>query len=237
MPEALGAAPGDVGTFASMSELNFEQARFNMVEQQIRPWEVLDPRVLEVFSRVPREEFVPRRYRALAFADLRIPLGRGQSMMRPVEEGRLLQALDLVATDTVLEVGTGSGFLTACLASLCEHVHSVEIFEDFSVTARDSLGRQGIENVMLEVGDAAAGWTTETHFDAIAVTGSMTRLAETYKRMLKGGGRLFVVTGDSPAMEARLLTRVGDEAWSEERLFETDLQPLLHAERKPSFVL
>lgn len=217
--------------------LNLEQARFNMVEQQVRPWEVLDPRVLDVLATVPRENFVPERYRNLAFGDLRIPIGRGQSMMRPVEEGRTLQALQLSDQDIVLEIGTGSGFLTACLASLAQQVVSVELFEDLHQSAAAQLDHHGISNISLRIGDAAQGWQEETLFDAIAITGSMASLPETYKTLLKPDGRMFVVTGQAPAMEARLLTRSGEHAWREESLFETDLPALVNAEAKPQFVL
>jgi protein-L-isoaspartate(D-aspartate) O-methyltransferase len=222
---------------ALTSHIDLEQARFNMVEQQVRPWEVLDPRVLDVLSTVPREQFVPERYRNLAFGDLRIPLACGQSMMRPVEEGRLLQALQLTAVDTVLEIGTGSGFVTACLATLAQTVVSVELFEDLHQSAGAKLSHLGIDNVILRIGDAAHGWQEEHLFDAIAITGSMAALPDVYKTLVKPGGRLFVVTGGAPAMEARLLTRSGEHAWREESLFETDLPPLVNAEQKPEFVL
>lgn len=220
-----------------MSGMNLEQARFNMVEQQIRPWEVLDPRVLDVLATIPREEFVPDRYRNLAFCDLRIPLGRDQSMMRPVEEGRMLQALSLADTDSVLEIGTGSGFVTACLARLADKVVSVELFEDFHQSAAAKLARLGVTNATLRVGDAAHGWEEEEPFDAIAITGSMAELPEAFRILLKPGGRLFVVTGQAPAMEARLLTRAGERGWTDEGLFETDLPALIHAEHRPKFVL
>lgn len=235
----LGSKPltNHVEDPALTSHIDLEQARFNMVEQQVRPWEVLDPRVLDVLATVPREEFVPERYRNLAFSDLRIPLGMGQSMMRPVEEGRMLQALQLTDEDTVLEIGTGSAFITACLAKLAQTVVSVELFEDLHRSAAATLSHLGIDNFSLRMGDAAHGWHEEQLFDAIAITGSMATLPGAYKTLVKPGGRLFVVTGESPAMEARLLTRSGEHAWRNESLFETDLPPLVNAERKPKFVL
>lgn len=215
--------------------MNFEQARFNMVEQQVRPWEVLDPRVLDVLATVPREAFVPQRYRALAFGDLRIPLGRGQTMMRPIEEGRMLQSLTLDGDESVLEIGTGSGFITACLARLGATVTSIEIFDDFRSQAASALAEQEIDNIRLLGGDASSGWPESGHFDAIAITGSLPELSDSFRKLLTTGGRLFAITGDSPAMTARLVTRVGEQQWAEETLFETDLPPLVHAVRPPRF--
>jgi len=220
-----------------MSEMNFEQARFNMVEQQIRPWDVLDQRVLDAIAQVPREAFVPEAYRKLAFSDVRIPLGHDQVMMNPNLEGRLLQALGLRAEDKVLEIGTGSGYVTACLATLAGHVTSVELFEDFSERAGERLAAQGIHNVELVVGDAAKGWGDEQSYEAIAVTGSLPTLPEAFRRALTVGGRLFVIVGRSPVMEARLITRVGDEEWTEESLFETDFPTLLNVEAPTEFLL
>lgn len=220
-----------------MIEMNLEQARFNMVEQQVRPWEVLDPRVLDVLSSVPREAFVPQRYRNIAFGDLRVPLGHGQSMMRPVEEGRMLQSLQLSAQDTVLEIGTGSGFVSACIARLAARLVSVELYDDLQQPAAERLAELGLDNVTLRLGDASQGWEEAEQFDAVAITGSMAGLPDDYRTLVKPGGRLFVVTGQAPAMEARLLTRSGEHGWREESLFETDLPRLVHAESKPTFVL
>lgn len=220
-----------------MTQLDFDQARYNMVEQQVRPWEVLDQRVLDVLARVPREDFVPERYRGVAFADLAIPIGCGQTMMRPVIEGRLLQALELGPADQVLEVGTGSGFITACLAQLAAHVSSVEIHEELKFGAQQRLRALGLGNVRLRTGDGAHGWETEQTFDAIALTGSLAEIPQNYKRQLKIGGRLFVVVGDSPVMEALLITRTGERQWLTESLFETDLPRLVHGDAEPRFVL
>jgi len=219
-----------------MSDTHTEQARLNMIEQQIRPWEVLDPRVLDVFAEVPRETFVPEKYRRLAFADVEIPIGHGQSMMKPVLEGRMLQALSLDASDSVLEIGTGSGFVTACLARLGASVTSVELFEDLKYAAVQRLRDLGIDNVRLRVGDAARGWESERSFDAIAITGSMPGIPEVYRNQLRPGGRLFVVTGRRPAMQAWVVTRVGGSQWSEECLFETDLARLEHTVDESEFV-
>ena len=215
--------------------MNFEQARFNMVEQQIRPWEVLDGRVLSLLERIHREDFVPVRYRKLAFADLAIPLDCGQVMMRPKIEARMLQALELQEDETVLEIGTGSGFITACLAGLARRVVSVEIHPQLHEQALLKLKDKGIENVELFVGDVMGGWQPEQAHDVVVVTGSVPEVPEQFLGWVNPGGRLFVVTGDSPAMEARLMKRLDVTEWSEESLFETDLPRLEHAEHPPEF--
>ncbi|HAS51297.1 MAG TPA: protein-L-isoaspartate O-methyltransferase [Gammaproteobacteria bacterium] len=208
-----------------MTAFNFEQARFNMIEQQIRPWEVLDQRALDTLTRIPREDFVPKRYRHLAFSDVAIPIGHGEIMLKPVVEGRLLQALALQPTDHVLEVGTGSGYLTACLARLSAGVVSVDLIPDFIEDARRKLKAQGLNNVMLHVGDASRGWGTH-RYDAIAVTGSVATVDNAWRQSLNPGGRLFIVVGQPPVMEALLITRVGEQEWTRESLFDTELPPL-----------
>ena len=215
--------------------MNFEQARFNMVEQQIRPWEVLDSRVLKLLETLHREDFVPVQHRKLAFADMAIPLDCGQFMMRPKIEARLLQALDLGEDDSVLEIGTGSGFLTACLAALAKSVVSVEIHPELHEEAALKLKDKNIANVELFVGDAMGGWQPEQAHDVVVVTGSVPEVPEQFLGWVNPGGRLFVVTGDSPAMEAKLMTRVGVTEWSVESLFETDLPRLVNAEKAPEF--
>ncbi len=216
--------------------MNFERARFNMVEQQIRPWEVLDSRVLSLLESIRREDFVPVKYRKLAFADMSIPLEAGQVMMRPNIEGRVLQALDLGEDETVLEIGTGSGFITACLASLAKCVVSVEIFKELYEIAKASLEEKNIRNIELFVGDVMRGWQPEQAHDVVVVTGSVPVVPEQFLGWVNPGGRMFVITGDSPAMEARLLTRLGVTEWREESLFETDLPRLVHAEEPAEFV-
>lgn len=216
-----------------MSEINFEQARFNMIEQQIRPWEVLDQRVLDIIGRTPREDFVPPPYRNLAFADMRIPLGHGQVMMNPNVEGRLLQALNLEPADSVLEVGTGSGYLTACLAQLGGHVTSVDIFADFTESAQQKLLGHGIKNIQLHTGDAAQGWNGR--YDVIAITGSLPELPASWRQCLNSGGRMFVILGEPPIMDATLITRIGEHDWLEESLFDTEFPPLINTS-KPKFV-
>ena len=211
-----------------MTAFNFELARHNMIEQQIRPWEVLDQRVLDTLARVPREDFVPERYRKLAFSDVAIPLGHGEVMLKPNVEGRILQALAVQPTDHVLEVGTGSGYLTACLARLAASVISVDIVPEFVESARQKLKAHGFGNVVLHSGDASRGWGAH-RYNAIAVTGSVATVAEVWPRSLSLGGRLFIVVGQPPVMEALLITRVGEEEWVRESLFDTELPPLRNA--------
>jgi protein-L-isoaspartate(D-aspartate) O-methyltransferase len=212
-----------------MNPAEIEQARFNMIVQQIRPWEVLDPQVLEAMQRVPREAFVPERYRSLAFADTNIPLGHDQVMMNPNVEGRLLQALDIRAEDNILEVGTGSGYLTACLARLGRHVTSVEILPDLAAAAGARLAEHNVDNITLQTGDALADIDPDTHYDVIAVTGSLPVLSQQFYRNLETSGRLFVITGPLPIMEARLITRINANNWASESLFETCIPPLINA--------
>ena len=216
--------------------MNFEQARFNMVEQQIRPWDVLDQRVLDVIEQTPRELFVPKNYRNIAYADLEIPLGHGESMMAPKVEGRMLQALEISPADVCLEVGTGSGYVTCCMAKLGAHVDSVEIHDDFRHAALKHLEQAGILHVALRQGDAANGWTAQRErYDVIAVTGSLPEYRDCFERQLNPGGRLFVVVGDAPVMEAWRVTRLGKNEFAREKLFETCLKPLAGTERKPEF--
>lgn len=215
--------------------MNIEQARFNMVEQQVRTWMVLNQQVLDVLGAVPREAFVPPALKNLAFTDTALPLGHDQTMMPPREEGRLVQALALKDTDTVLEIGTGSGYVTALLAKLAKHVYSVDIFPDFVTRAGETLRAQGIHNVTLEVGDAATGWDHNGPFDAIAITGSLQTLPEAFKKNLKVGGRLFCVLGDAPAMAATVFTRVGQDEWQQETLFETVVPRLINAHEASAF--
>jgi protein-L-isoaspartate(D-aspartate) O-methyltransferase len=219
-----------------MTSLNIELARHNMVEQQIRPWEVADPRVLELLARAPREDYVPTAYRNLAYADLNIPLPHGEVMMAPKIEARLLQALELGPRDKVLEVGTGSGYLTSLLAALAGHVVSVEIHEDLSGEAARRLAAHGVTNVTLEVGDAAGGWGRHAPYDAIVLTGSVPTLPDALRANLAPGGRLFAIVGESPVMSARLVRRLDNGQWIETALFETDLPALANHGPAPRFV-
>ncbi len=214
--------------------LNLDQARFNMIEQQVRTWDVLDGRVLDVLRDVPREDFVPVRYRKLAFADLRIPLGHGQVMMKPVEEGRMLQALDVQPGEQVLEIGTGSGFVTACLSALGARVTSVEIIGELADAAAVRLDRLGFGSVKAMCADGLDELELDP-FDALVVTASCVELPSALLSKVKVGGRLFGIRGHEPAMEAVCLRQLGPDRWLPESLFETDLPRLVGAEDKPIF--
>ena len=220
-----------------MTEMNFEEARFNMIEQQIRPWEVIDQRVLDLLSEVPREDFVPPQYRNLALVDMFLPIGHEQSMMSPKLEARILQALEIQPFETVLEVGTGSGYMTALLAKLAKQVYSIEIIPEFIKSAQARLSEHGINNVTLEEGDAAQGWPQDAPYDVIVITGALPFLPEAFKQSMNIGGRLIAFIGDSPALEVVLITRIGEQAWTEESLFETDLPPLQNAVQPDRFEL
>ena len=215
--------------------MNFEQARFNMVEQQVRTWEVLDEQVLELLETTHREDFVPVQYRKMAFADMAIPLDHDQNMMKPVVEGRLLQALELKPDETVLEIGTGSGFITACLAKLAKQVVSVDIHERFSKGAEVKLKENDLHNVEFETGDVMSGWQPEQAHDVLVVTGSVEDIPDHFRGWVNPRGRMFVVSGEAPAMEAKLLTKLNATEWREESLFETDLARLINAEKSPEF--
>jgi protein-L-isoaspartate(D-aspartate) O-methyltransferase len=216
--------------------MNFDQARQNMVENQVRPWEVLDGRVLDVLGRVRREDFVAPEHRQLAFADVCLPIGHGEVMMKPVIEGRLLQALALKPEDHVLEIGTGSGFFTACLASLAAHVTSVDIHADFTTAAGKRLQTAGISNVQLATGEAISAWQPQGTFDAVVVTGAVYRIPDRFLSWLKPGGRLLAIRGESPVQQIVLLTSEGNGRYREESLLETDLPYLAHAEPPRRFV-
>ena len=207
-----------------------------MLSQQVRAWEVLDDRVLGVMRDTPREHFVPEGDRELAFADTEIPLGHGQFMLSPKLEGRLLQALQIDSLDDALEIGTGSGYLTACLARLARHVTSADIIADFVAGAAQKLARAGIRNVDVVHADGLALSNAE-RFDAIAVTGSVPVLTSHFISMLKPGGRLFIVVGRAPVMEASLVTLHPGGHWTRQDLFETWLTPLINAEQPEPFVL
>lgn len=212
-----------------------QSARRQMIEQQVRAWDVLDLRVLEALERVPREEFVPPALRETAFADMCVPLGHGQSMLAPKVEGRILQSLAIQPEDCALEVGTGSGFFAACLGQLARSVRSIDLFPDFVATADASLSRAGLHNVEVAVQDAMT-LAEEGAYDVIALTGSLPLYDARFERALKVGGRLFVVVGQAPAMEALRVTRVGHGEWTRESLFEVVIDPLLHAPEPPKFV-
>lgn len=215
--------------------MDLEQARQQMLGQQIRAWEVLDDAVLDVFARVRREEFVPDDYRNLAFADCAIPLQHSQEMLPPSLEGKILQSLMLTKADTVLEVGTGSGYLTACLAQLAGEVVSIDIFEDFVVNTEQKLAAASINNVELENVDAFS-LDENRQFDAIAVTGSIPSHSSLFTKILRPGGRMFVMVGQKPVMEACLVTAHGNGQSTVESLFETVVAPLIGVEPPDGFV-
>lgn len=229
-----------------MTTIDYAKAREAMVEQQIRPWDVLDLRVLETLSAMPREVFVPEAYRALAYADLPLPLGHDQLMIKPVVEGRILQALAVLPGDEVLEIGTGSGYLTACLGKLGRDVLSLELHPDLAETAKTTLAANGYDgNVRIEVADALQYETTR-RFDAICVGGAVDRVPQQFARWLRPGGRMFVVHGRAPAMTAVLVQRAATDAADADldvnalhvqTLFETELPYLIGAAPIPEFTL
>jgi len=214
---------------------NIEQARFNMIEQQIRPCEVLEGRILELLKHVRREHFVPAEKKELAFADMEIPLGYGAAMWQPKLEARTVQELHLTRNDQVLEVGTGSGYLTALLSALAGHVTSVEIVPELGAMAKQNLAACHRDNVTLETGDAAHGWGNGT-YDVIVLTGSTPVLPMAFQNSLNVGGRLFAIVGDAPAMEAKLVTRIAPDTFETVNIMETCVTPLQNAEQPERFV-
>ena len=214
--------------------MNIDYARRQMVHQQVRGWNVYDEDVLSVLQEIPREKFVPQEYAALAFADMEIAIGHGQHMMTPTIEGRVLQALGIRGDDRVLEIGTGSGFLTACLARLGASVTSIEIHDDFLPRAAAALDDCGIGNVELLHMNAMQE-LPEGQFDAIAITGSLQAFDPRFVEALNPQGRLFVVVGDAPAMKAKLILRTDQKDWETVSLFETTLDPLINGASPPQF--
>jgi protein-L-isoaspartate(D-aspartate) O-methyltransferase len=216
--------------------LNLEVARRNMVLQQVRPWDVLDQRVLDLIARAPREDYVPAGMRNLAYVDMNLPLGGGQVMMAPKYEARLLQELEIKPTDKILEIGTGTGYLTSLLASLGKHVYSVDINPEFTRTAGERLAAHGILNVTLETGDGANGWDKHAPYDVIIITGSLPSIPQPFRKQLAPGGRLAAIVGDSPVMEAMIVRRLDTENFSETAAFETDLPRLANVLDPAKFV-
>lgn len=213
--------------------IDYAKARETMVEQQVRPWDVLDVRVLDVLAELPRDAFVPAPHRSLAYADIGLPIGHGESMMKPVLEGRMLQALALQPGDDVLEIGTGSGFISACLGQLVRDVVSLEIHADLAEAARARLGEHGINNVRVDIADALA-WDTDRRFDAICVTGAVADIPPQFVQWLRPGGRMFIVQGVSPVMDALVLHQ-DVNGLRTESLLETDLAYLVGAAPTPAF--
>jgi protein-L-isoaspartate(D-aspartate) O-methyltransferase len=215
--------------------MNYEQARFNMIEQQIRTWEVLDQRILNLLADVHREDFIPDVYKKLALADINIPLLHEQVTMPPKLEARLLQSLDISKEDRILEIGTGCAYLTALLAKLGKEVTSIDIFPEFTRQAGAKLAAHNINNVSLITADAINGWSVTAPYDVIVVTGSVPLENKSFQQQLSIGGRLFIIVGESPVMEALLVTRVSDNGWSRESLFETDIPALIGAAQPARF--
>ena len=213
-------------------KMDMEQARFNMIEQQIRPWEVLDPEVLDILAMVRREVFVPEALKALAFADLELPIGNGQTMLSPKIEARVLQEAGVRSTDIVLEVGSGSGYMAALLASKAEYVHTVEIDPVLAETARRNLRQAGVSDVSVESGDAALGWSGPSPYDVSVLSGSLPELPDAFLQQLKPGGRLMAFIGTAPVMQARLIIRSDDQAFNSINLFETVLPALITGKRQ-----
>jgi len=215
--------------------MNIEQARFNMIEQQIRPWEVLDPKVLDLLFVVKREDFAPPAYRNLAFADMEIPIGSGQVMLAPKIEAKLLQELGIKKTDKVLEIGTGSGYMAALLAAHADHVVTVESRPELAEFAQQNLQRAGVSNVTVEIGDGSNGWAQRGPYDAIVISGSVPTLPAALLEQLRVGGRMAVVVGEAPVMEAQLITCTAEGVFNTVNLFETVIPALDGVTAKTSF--
>lgn len=215
--------------------MNFERARFNMVEQQIRPWDVLDQDVLDLLMTVRREEFVPAVHKTLSFADIEIPVGCGQVMLKPNIEGKILQALPLKRSDSVLEIGSGSGYFAALLAARTDWVRTIEIERELVTLASENLNRYGVDNVVVEEGDASRGWSCHAPYDVIVVSGGMPMIPQSLLDQLKVGGRLFAFVGEAPVMEGRLVTCVAEGQFKVEDVFETVVPMLKNVQRKDEF--
>jgi len=215
--------------------MDFKQARFNMIEQQIRTWEVLDQDVLDILNEIHREEFIPDAYKNLALADTSIPIGHDQTTMAPKFEARILQSLDIEPDKSVLEIGTGCGYFTALLASSAKQVKSVDIFPDFIESASKKIEKTKLTNIELESCDAYTLLEKSDRYDSVVFTASLPAMDERFLNLLNDNGRLFVIVGESPAMEARLYTKQNETSWSYECLFETDLPSLIGAKQKDEF--
>jgi protein-L-isoaspartate(D-aspartate) O-methyltransferase len=215
--------------------MNFEQARFNMVEQQIRPWEVLDADVLELLMTVKREEFVPAAHRNLAFADVEMPIGCGQVMLKPAIEGKVLQAVQVGRSDSVLEIGAGSGYFAALLAARAEWVRTIDIEPELVQLAADNLDRYGVQNVTVKQADGALGLPCRAPYDLIVVSGGMPMVPRALLEQIKVGGRLFAFVGEAPVMKARLITCIAEGRYKTEDVFETLVPMLKNVQRENGF--
>lgn len=216
---------------------NVELARTNMVDNQVRTWDVLDLRVLAALEAVHRDQFVAEIYRKVAFADMPLPLGHGEVMLKPVVAGRILQGVLAQPGESVLEIGTGSGYLTACLAQLCANVTSIEQHDDLADAARERLQRVSVSNARVETAEAIHGWRSDQQFDLVVLTGAVWQIPATLLQRVKPGGRLFAIVGESPAMQAQLHQNDGADIWTVANLFETDVPYLTHAQPPQRFSL
>lgn len=215
--------------------MNFEQARYNMIEQQIRTWDVLDERVLDLFKDVPREDFVPSGFQQLAYSDIAVPLPHEQCMLPPREDARILQVINPKATDNVLEIGTGTGFLTLLLSKISHHVLTVDIYPEFTENAKKNLAPFNLKNVAFATFDASHSLPNPALYDVICITGSLSEMPQYYMKQLNISGRIFAIVGDAPAMHATCVTRVADNQWITETLFETVRPRLVNADKSKSF--
>lgn len=218
-----------------MSQNNLDIARVNMVEQQIRPWNVLNQQVLDLLTVSPRQDYLPEQYRSLAYADIGVPIGNGQTAMPPKVEAHFLQALEIKPGESILEVGTGCGHLTSLLATLGKHVYSVELIPELHELAARNLSAHGITNVTLEIGDASGGWPQHEPYDVIAITGSLPILPDSFRNSLAVGGRMIAILGQSPVMAVKLMQKTGSNHWLERDLFETDVASLHNAQIPKQF--
>lgn len=215
--------------------MNIEQARFNMIEQQIRPWNVLDQDVLDLLVVVKREDFVPAAYKALAFVDTEIPLPGGEAMFTPKIEARILQEVQVKKHENVLEIGAGSGYMAALLAHKARHVTSIEILPELKELAQTNLARAGVTNVTVELGDGSQGWSTGAPFDVIVISGALEELPEAFLKQVKVGGRIAAIVGQAPVMTAQIITRVSETAYDTVKVFETNVKQLSVAVKHSRF--
>jgi protein-L-isoaspartate(D-aspartate) O-methyltransferase len=209
--------------------MNIEQARFNMIEQQIRPWNVLDTDILDLLHVVKREQFVPVAYQNLAFADVEIPLPGGEAMVTPKLEARILQEIGLKKHDSVLEIGTGSGYMAALMAHRAAKVTSVEVNAEIKELAEKNLAKAGIANVSVELGNGAKGWDKGAPYDVIVISGALEVLPEAFLAQVKVGGRIAAIVGQPPSMEFVIVTRTGEASWNTVKVFETNVKYLTGA--------
>ncbi len=216
--------------------MDLEQAHSNMIKQQILTCEVQEESIIAVLYAVAREQFVPAHMKNLAYADMPLAIGHGQNMFCPKEEAQLLQSLDIKATDSVLEVGTGTGYMTAVLAKLASKVVSVDIFADFTRQAQERLRQFDVDNVTLATGNAAMGWETEAAYDVVVITGSLAKVPAVFDAQVNIGGRLFAVLGEAPSMQACVFTKIAKQQWRAQRLFETTVARLLKTHEASLFV-